>query len=154
MRFRGSFVSKLDDRGRIKVPSRYLSILDEQYGRRIYITSLDGDHVLLYPLQVWEGIEQSIEKIRVRSPEIREYVSRTSFWGSESEVDARGRLLIPPELRSAAKLNDHSVRIIGEIDHMVAWNEELFRAHALSGEFGDEKLQEVSRILREHSARE
>jgi MraZ protein len=150
-RFRGSFVLKVDDRGRIKVPSQYLSILAEQYGQDLYITSLNGDRVIVYPLKVWEGIEQSIEKIRVRSPEIEEYISRTSFWGNESEVDSRGRILIPPELRKSSQL-DSDVRIFGEIDHLVVWNEELFRKKSLSGVFSDEKLQIVSRLIHEAAA--
>jgi MraZ protein len=149
-RFRGSFVLKVDDRGRVKVPSQYLSILTEQYGKDLYITSLNGDRVLIYPLLVWEGIEQSIEKIKIRAPEIEEYISRTSYWGNESEVDSRGRMLIPPELRKSGQLNSN-VRIFGEIDHMVVWNEELFKQKALSGEFTDEKLQVVSRLIHEAS---
>ena len=139
---------KTDDRGRIKIPSPYLSLLTEQYGNALYITSLNGDRILLYPLKVWEGIEQSIEKIKVRSPEIEEYISRTSYWGNEGEVDNRGRVLIPPELRKASDA-DSDVRIIGEIDHMVVWNEELFKKKSLSGEFTDEKMQVVSRLIRE-----
>jgi len=151
-RFRGSFVLKVDDRGRIKVPSQYLSILDQQYGKELYITSINGDRVFLYPLHVWEGIEQSIEKIKVRSPEIEEYISRTSFWGNESEVDARGRVLIPPELRKESQLDGNAVlRIFGKIDHMVVWHEELFKEKSLSGEFSDEKMQIVSRLINEAS---
>ncbi|UCH94003.1 MAG: hypothetical protein JSV88_27565 [Candidatus Aminicenantes bacterium] len=150
-RFRGSFVLKVDDRGRIKVPSQYLSILTEQCGKELYITSLNGDRVMIYPLKVWEGIEQSIEKIKVRSPEIEEYISRTSYWGNESEVDSRGRVLIPPELRKTSQL-DSQVRIFGEIDHMVVWNEDLFKQKSLSGEFSDEKLQTVSRLIHEAAA--
>ena len=147
-RFRGSFVLKADDRGRIKIPSQYLSIMTEQYGSALYITSLNGDRVLLYPLSVWEEIEQSIEKIKVRSPEIEEYISRTSYWGNEGEVDTRGRVLIPPELRKSGQL-DGDVRIFGEIDHMVVWNEDLYKEKALKGEFSDEKLQIVSRLIHE-----
>jgi MraZ protein len=150
-RFRGSFVLKVDDRGRIKIPSQYLSILEEQYGKELYITSLNGDRVIVYPLGVWEGIEQSIEKIKVRAPEIEEYIGRTSFWGNESEVDSRGRILIPPELRKSSQL-DGDVRIFGEIDHLVVWNEELFRQKSLSGVFSDEKLQIVSRLIHEAAA--
>lgn len=139
---------KTDERGRIKIPSPYLSLLTEQYGSELYITSLNGDRVLLYPLKVWEGIEQSIEKIKVRSPEIEEYISRTSYWGNEGEVDNRGRVLIPPELRKASEA-ESDVRIIGEIDHMVVWNEELFKKKSLSGEFTDEKMQVVSRLIHE-----
>ncbi|MCU0289190.1 MAG: hypothetical protein MUF15_22695 [Acidobacteria bacterium] len=148
-RFRGSYELKVDDKGRIKVPTKYLSVLEEGgYGNDLYITSINGDRVLIYPLKVWEVIEQSIETMKIRSPEIEEYISRTSFWGNEGEVDNRGRILIPPELRSSGKL-DGNVRIIGEIDHMTLWNEDLFRSKALSGEFTDEKLHEVSRLLNE-----
>ena len=139
---------RVDDRGRVKIPSQYLSILTEQYGNDLYITSLNGDHVLIYPLKVWEGIEQSIEKIKIRAPEIQEYISRTSYWGNESEVDTRGRVLIPPELRKTSQL-DGNLRIFGEIDHMVVWNEELFKQESLSGKFTDEKLQVVSRLIHE-----
>ncbi|MGD2092550.1 MAG: hypothetical protein PVH61_40665 [Candidatus Aminicenantes bacterium] len=147
-RFRGSFVLRVDDRGRVKIPSQYLSILTEQYGKDLYITSLNGDNVLIYPLKIWEGIEQSIEKIKIRAPEIQEYISRTSYWGNESEVDSRGRVLIPPELRKSSQL-DSNLRIFGEIDHMVVWNEELFKQKSLSGKFTDEKLQIVSRLIHE-----
>jgi len=147
-RFRGSFVLRVDDRGRVKIPSQYLSILTEQYGNDLYITSLNGDHVLIYPLKVWEEIEQAIEKIKIRAPEIQEYISRTSYWGNESEVDSRGRVLIPPELRKSGQL-DGNLRIFGEIDHMVIWNEELYKQESLSGQFTDDKLQAVSRLIHE-----
>lgn len=147
-RFRGSYELKVDDRGRLKIPSKYLSVLEEQYGKELYITSINGDRVFLYPLKVWEAIEQSIETIKVRAPEVEEYVSRTSFWGNESEVDSRGRVLVAPELRAASELNGN-VRIIGKIDHMLIWNEDLFRAKSLQGEFTDEQLHKVSSLLKE-----
>lgn len=150
-RFRGSYELKVDDKGRIKVPSKYLSVLEETYGNDLYITSINGDRVFIYPLKVWEVIEQSIEAMKVRSPEIEDYISRTSFWGNEGEVDNRGRVLIPPELRSSSKL-DGNVRVIGKIDHMVLWNEDMFRAKALDGEFSDDKLHEVSRLLNDFTA--
>lgn len=140
---------KLDERGRIKIPSRYLSILEEQYGKEIYLTSLNGDHVLLYPLSVWEGIEQTIQKIPVRTPEIEEFIDRTSFWGNECEVDARGRILVPSELRNASKLDD-LVRVVGKIDYMVIWNDRLFKEKSLTGEFGPDKMQKIAEILNEY----
>ena len=154
-RFRGSYELKVDDKGRIKIPSKYLSTLEEQYGKELYITSVNGDRVFLYPLKVWEVIEQRIEQMKVRTPEIENYISRTSFWGNESEVDNRGRVLIPPELRAAGQL-DGQARLIGKIDHMVLWNEDLFREKTLKGDFSDEKMNEVSRLLNEfpHESKE
>lgn len=143
---------KVDDRGRVKIPAQYLSTMKEQYGNELYITSLNGDRVYLYPLSVWEGIEQSIERIKVRTPELEEYISRTSYWGNEAEVDGRGRVLIPPDLRAQSKLNGENLRIFGKIDHMLIWNEAIFKEKTFGGEFSDEKMHNVSRLINELSA--
>lgn len=143
---------KVDDRGRVKIPAQYLSTMKEQYGNELYITSLNGDRVYFYPLSVWEGIEQSIEKIKVRTPELEEYISRTSYWGNEAEVDGRGRVLIPPELREESNLNGENLRIFGKIDHMLIWNEAIFKEKTFSGKFTDEKMHNVSRLINELSA--
>lgn len=141
----------MDDRGRIKLPAQYLSILTGHYGNDLYITSLNGDQVFLYPLAKWEEIERSIENIPVRSPEIDEFLTRTGYYGNETEVDGRGRILIPPELRKESQLVDN-VRIFGKIDYMVAWSEDQVRQKALQGSFTDEKMQKVSRLINEYSA--
>ena len=105
-RFRGSYAIKIDDRGRIKIPARYLSILENQYGRDVYLTSLNGDQVLFYPLSVWEVIEQGLEKIKIRTKTLEDFIRLTSFWGTETEIDPRGRLLIPQDLREKSGLDD------------------------------------------------
>jgi MraZ protein len=149
-RFRGSYVLKIDDRGRVKIPSRYLSILEGQYGREVYLTSINGDQVLFYPLKVWEKIEQGIEKIKLRNQVVEDFIRLTSFWGSETEIDPRGRILIPPDLRDKSKLLDN-VLVLGQIDHMVIWNREVFVSRYASKTFSDKKLNEVSRLLNEFS---
>ena len=145
-RFRGSFKVTIDDRGRIKVPARYISILESQFDRRVYLTSLNGDHVLFYPLKTWEEIESRIATIKVRDPDVEEYLSRISFWGAESETDSKGRILIPPDLRIRSQLVNE-VLILGKVDHLVFWNRELFESKFLSGQFSDERLDKVARIF-------
>ncbi len=145
-RFRGSFLLKIDDKSRIKVPARYHSIFETQFGLELYLTSLNGDCIYVYPLKVWERIEASIERMRVRTPELEEFVNRTSYWGNEAEIDNRGRILIPAELRESAGMND-SIRMVGKIDHLVLWNDRLFQEKSLSGRFDEEKLQKVAMVL-------
>lgn len=151
-RFRGSYLLKIDDKSRIKVPARYHTIFESQFGKELYLTSLNGDRIYVYPLKVWERIESSIEKMRVRTPELEEFINRTSFWGSEAEIDNRGRILMPPELRESARLND-SIRVVGKIDHLVVWNDSLFRETALEGVFDEDKLQKVAMVLNGQDSR-
>jgi len=150
-RFRGSYPAKIDDRGRIKIPSRYLSILESQYGKEIYLTSLNGDHVLFFPLPVWESIEQRIAAIKMRDPDLEEYISRISFWGTETEIDHKGRILIPANLRESSQLVE-KVLVLGKIDYLVIWNSGVFESKFISGTFSDDRQQKISRILNELSA--
>ncbi len=145
---RGSFTVKTDDRGRIKIPQKFLSLLASRFGSEVYLTSLNGDFVFFYPLPVWKAIEARIESLQVRDPDIEEYVSRTSFWGTECEFDPKGRILIPQDLRSACGLQDN-VLMLGKIDHLVLWNSEHFQQRYLNGKFTDERMEKVARLLNE-----
>jgi MraZ protein len=150
-RFRGSYIATIDDRGRVKIPAKYLSVLEQGMGREVYLTSINGDHILFYPMKVWQEIERKIAAIPMRDPEMEEFVSRSSYWGTETEIDPKGRVLIPADLRAASKL-DSGLLILGKIDYMVIWNKEVFEARYMGGQFSDEKLNRVSRLLNEFSA--
>ena len=150
-RFRGSYIATIDDRGRVKIPAKYLSVLEQGMGREVYLTSVNGDHVLFYPMKVWQEIERKIAAIPMRDPEMEEFVSRISYWGTETEIDPKGRILIPADLRAASKL-ESGLLILGKIDYMVIWNKEVFEARYMGGQFSDEKLNRVSRLLNEFSA--
>ena len=150
-RFRGSYIAKIDDRGRVKIPAKYLSALEADSGKEAYLTSVNGDHILFYPMKVWQEIEKKIAAIPMRDPDMEEFISRSSYWGSETEIDSKGRILIPPDLRAASKL-ESSLLILGKIDYMVIWNKEVFEARYMGGQFSDEKMHRVSRLLNEFSA--
>lgn len=150
-RFRGSYIATIDDRGRVKIPAKYLSVLEQGFGREVYLTSINGDHILFYPMKVWQEIERKIAAIPMRDPEMEEFVSRSSYWGTETEIDPKGRVLIPADLRAASKL-ESGLLILGKIDYMVIWNKEVFEARYMGGQFSDEKLNRVSRLLNEFSA--
>lgn len=145
-KFRGSYTLKMDDRGRIIVPSRYRTILESQFGREVYLTSASNDHILFYPLHIWEIIEQKIAKIQLRTRKVEDFVRVTGYWGTESELDPKGRILIPPDLREKISLKE-SVLIIGQIDHMAIWNGDDFKEKYASKSFSDTEMDEIARLL-------
>ena len=148
--FRSRFTARFDDRGRIRLPARFLEIIETAYDRELYLTSLNGDYILCYPIRVWEGIEERIERIQLRDPDIEEFLNRTSYWGSETEIDPKGRILIPAYLREKCQLTE-SAFLLGKVDHWVIWNEEHFVARNLSGTFDDEKMRRVAALLHDGS---
>ena len=145
-RFRGSYEATCDDRGRVKIPARYLSVLEEADVREFFVSSLRGEVVLIYPLPVWKVMEAQLEEAGLLDPDVDGYVSRLSYWGTESELDGKGRLLLSLRLRQAATL-EGKLRLFGKGSYLELWQEARFEQQALGEAFTREQMHRVSRII-------
>jgi len=134
--FRGNHPTRIDEKGRLKVPADFKKVLDEnRYGNRFYITSKNGTVAEIYPLSEWQKIE---EKLLTDPPEgAGDLLKVTSFWGQEVEIDAQGRLLLPSMLREEAGLNG-DVAVVGSLTHLKVSDKDAYlkeaKAKALSPE--------------------
>jgi MraZ protein len=102
--FRGNHPTRVDEKGRLKVPAEFKRVIDEKYGLQFYITSLDGDVAQVYPFEEWERIEQKLAGLSTFNPTKKKFLSKVNYWGQVVEMDGQGRLLIPQLLRDAAKI--------------------------------------------------
>ncbi len=102
--FRGNHPTRVDDKGRLKVPAEFKRVIDEKYGQQFYITSLDGDVAQVYPFEEWERIEQKLAGLSTFNPTKKKFLSKVNYWGQAVEMDGQGRLLMPQLLREAAEL--------------------------------------------------
>lgn len=132
--FRGNYPTRMDEKGRLKMPADFKHELDEAYGTKFFITSFDGKRAKLFPLKTWEGIEKSIQKMATTDPIRKRFLDVTNYWGQPGEMDAQGRILIPQRLRDAVKATGN-VCVLGAQDHLELVNEESFEAE-LRGENG------------------
>ena len=124
--FRGSSPTKIDDKGRLKIPTDFRRILEERFGQQdLFVTSLQGDSALLYPLPVWEEIEERLRAVPSTDRAKAKYLARVSYYGQQVKIDVQGRLLIPQILRESAGMTGDVV-VMGELDHLVVWNHERF----------------------------
>jgi len=102
--FRGNHPTRVDEKGRLKVPAEFKRVIDEKYGQQFYITSLDGDVAQVYPFEEWERIEQKLAGLSTFNPTKKKFLSKVNYWGQAVEMDGQGRLLMPQLLREAADL--------------------------------------------------
>ena len=130
---RGNLPAKLDPKGRLKIPAAFLKIIEENYGTRLFVTSLNGDCVRIYPLPVWEEIEEKIAAPPTMTPEKVKFMDLTNFWGQEAEFDDQGRVLIHMRLREAAQV-DGEVAVMGRIRYLEIWPDATFRAQKIDGQ--------------------
>jgi MraZ protein len=145
-RFRGSAPARLDEKGRLKVPNLFRQQIEETFGNEMFVTSLHGRELLLYPLPVWRTLE---EKLAAR-PEIHrakaKFLERVNYYGQNATLDAQGRILIPQILRDAAKLPPDVV-VTGNIDHLVVSDRGALASKLASEDFTAEDYDEMSKLL-------
>jgi MraZ protein len=114
MKLRGNCPAKVDEKGRLKIPSVFLDELKE-YGNQFYITSTTGETARIYPMKVWSEIEDKLAQKPSTDVAKRKFLMRTSYFGQVGELDGQGRLLLPVVLREAAQT-------MGEVDVFGALN--------------------------------
>jgi len=120
MKLRGNCPAKVDEKGRLKIPSVYLDELKE-YGNQFYITSTTGETARIYPMKVWSEIEDKLAQLPSANVAKRKFLMRTSYYGQTAELDGQGRLLLPAVLREAAQtLGD--VDVFGTLNYLEVMN--------------------------------
>jgi MraZ protein len=124
--FRGNHPTRVDEKGRLKVPADYKRLIDDQYGPQFFITSKDGKRAEIYPLQVWQKIEEKLAGIANSNPAKKKFLDHVNYFGQMAEMDAQGRLLLPQILREVAKL-DGDTAVFGVQDHLEVVNHTTFK---------------------------
>jgi MraZ protein len=122
---RGSSPARIDDKGRLKVPTVFRGVIHDQPGPDVFVTSLTGECVRIYPMNVWFEIEQKLTQIPSNHPARLKFLDRVNYYGQTSELDSQGRVVIPPLLRDSATMVG-DVRVFGRIDYLEVWNEQRF----------------------------
>jgi MraZ protein len=102
--FRGNHPTRVDEKGRLKVPAEFKREIEERYGTKFYITSETGKTVKVYPMEEWEKIEQKLMNMPNSNPSKKKLLTATSFYGQNAEMDSQGRLLLPQMLREKAQV--------------------------------------------------
>jgi MraZ protein len=141
MKLRGNYPAKVDEKGRLKIPASFLEELKE-FGNVFYITSPSGETARIYPMKVWNEIEDKLAKLPSTNKAKRKFLLRTSYFGQVVEMDAQGRVLVPSVLREKAQAKG-DVAVLGALDHLEVMN----NARALDQMDKDPYTDEDDRVL-------
>src|SRR2546427_5661822 len=93
---RGNSPAKVDDKGRIKIPTLFRRYIEETYGREFFVTSLSGEFVRLYPMPVWTELEKKIATMSSVSAPIVRFRNFVNYYGQTAIMDEQGRGLSHP----------------------------------------------------------
>jgi MraZ protein len=124
---RGNHTAKIDDKGRLKVPTAFRGLIEGQHGADVFVTSLTGEYVRIYPMPVWMALEEKMAKVPSTHPARLRFFDRVNYYGQTAAFDNQGRLIIHPRLRDSAGMTGE-VDVLGQYDYLDVWNHERFIA--------------------------
>lgn len=129
--FRGINNITIDAKGRFAMPQRYRDELgDSENGAMVATIDTEETCLLLYPKKTWVPIEEKLQSLPSFNPIARRVQRLLIGHATDLDLDANGRLLLPPALRDFAKLNKHAV-MIGQGNKFELWDEDLWNKRRL-----------------------
>lgn len=136
----GEYSHNLDAKGRVILPSK----LREELGENFYVTKYFEGCLAVFSAEEFEKLGQSIQALPGDMREARKLQRIIITGAHQCEADKQGRFVIPPTLRSFAKL-DKEVVVVGngthaEIWDSAAWEEYLYGDDSMSLEEAAEAL--------------
>lgn len=106
---RGVLSTRVDEKGRVKLPAAIAQYLADAGERKVFVTTLDGSTVRIYPISSWRQTEAMLEQAG-DDTEMRNDVALVAYhYGADAEIDPQSRVLVPTNLRRELNLENEQV---------------------------------------------
>jgi MraZ protein len=140
---RGNYAAKIDDKGRLKVPNAFRSLIEGTHGKELFVTSITGEYVRIYPMPIWLAYEEKLATVPSTHPSRLKFFDRVNYFGQTAEIDVQGRILIHPRVRESAGMVGE-VDVFGQYQWLDVWNHERFVAKLQREPFTDDDARALS----------
>jgi MraZ protein len=123
--FLGEYEATVDTKGRFLLPGGFKKQLKE--GENTFVLSRGIERCLtLYPMSSWKPIVERINALNDFDPKVRAF--RRQFLGgaTEVELDAAGRMLLPPTLKEYADLSKDII-LVAALDKIEIWDSPKYK---------------------------
>ena len=140
---RGNHAAKIDDKGRLKIPNAFRALIEKQHGKELFVTSLSGESVRIYPMPVWLALEEKLARVPSVHPSRLKYFDRINYYGQTALIDSQGRVVIHARLRESAGMSG-DVDVFGQYDTLDVWNHERFVAKLQREPYGDDDARALA----------
>jgi transcriptional regulator MraZ len=140
---RGNYAAKIDDKGRLKIPNAFRALIEDKHGAELFVTSLTGESVRIYPMPVWLALEEKLARMPSTHPARVKFFDRVNYFGQTAEIDRQGRVVIHQRLRDSASTTGE-VDVFGQYDVLDVWNHERFLARMQGKPFTDDDARALA----------
>mgnify|MGYP002661299188 FL=1 len=137
----GEFTCKVDNKGRMMLPSKFRDELGEQ---EFVITRGLDNCIDLFPIGEWKNIEDKLKKLQTTNSKHRAYQRFVMSAATKTEFDNQGRLNIPTSLMEHAQI-DKKIIVTGMNNKIEIWSEESWKKYIQNtGESIEDLVDEIN----------
>ena len=119
--FTGEFSYTVDAKGRINIPSKFRKVLSVDNEDTFVITRGMDPCVWVYPIVIWQNIENDLKNLSSLSAINRTFVRNTVRYATPLTYDGQGRIQLTTNLINYAELGKKTL-IIGMVNKIEIWN--------------------------------
>ncbi len=145
-RLRGSAETTVDEKGRFKVPSVFRAPIEDTFGPDFFLTSISGVDVLVFPMPVWNALEEKLAAMPAIHRAKAKFQERFNTYGQVARMDAQGRLLVPSLLREVSGIEGEAL-VLGQTDHLKLVDRTKHLKNLRTAAITDEDYDELARHL-------
>jgi MraZ protein len=141
--FLGRYAHSVDAKGRLAIPARYR----EELAAGVVLTRGIDRCLALYPMSAWLPLAEQVSGLPITDPDARTFRRMVFAEAVDLELDAQGRILLPPELRRYADI-DRDAYVVGVNTSIEIWSPARWDAQsALMENDGAEIAQRLATLL-------
>ena len=123
--FIGEYDSKLDEKGRLTLPSGLKKQCSSQFDGKFVVNRGLENCLVLYQKQDWEVVSGKIAKLNQFVLKNRQFIRRFNNGATALDLDGVGRLLFPKKLLEYAGISKEVV-LFGYADKIEIWSKEAY----------------------------
>ena len=135
--FIGEYHHTLDDKGRVSIPVKFRADLAQG---AVVTRGLDRS-LFLYTKAEWDRLAQKLAALPLGQADTRAFARLMLAGAMEAEIDASGRVVIPPYLRTYAGLTKNIV-LTGLHNRVELWDEQTWDTYRTKTEADGDAIAE------------
>lgn len=125
-KFYETYECKIDDKGRLKLPSSLIRYLEEITGKSLVIKrSVFQKCLEVYPVESWDKMMDQVNGLNRFVKKNADFIRMFTAGVKKVELDASERLLVPKDLKIFAELTKEIV-VSGAGDFFEIWDKEAY----------------------------
>ena len=127
--FLGRFSHNLDAKGRLAIPAKFRGTLADG----LVVTRGIDRCLSVYPMAAWQTLAERVSALSISDPDARQFKRMVFAEAMDEELDAQGRIVLPPELRRYAGIDREAV-VVGMNTYLEIWDPARWEAMSAAAE--------------------